>query len=529
MNQDFNTLFYNNSYTLKNFYDNYPEFNYHLYRSCKSKELEGLTEKEVIDYWFYNDKDFDFSKITNITSTNKDVILFLHLGFSNTDGGVTVQYLLASQLDKAGIRSRIINVKDNNASNSIYNNFYEGDFDINNTIVIYCEGIEGNPLNAKYIVRWMLSELGKNIPYNWLYTWNKNELVYFFNSEIGFYQDNNNTKDLFKLLTTFYLDNRIKKYNFEVRQGSCFTIRKSIVYRNEFNSIHPENAIEILRGTTFEEYIDIFNKCEIFYSYDPLSFLQIISVLCGCVCVVYPLVNVSKKKWYQKTGLYEYMKYKNITDIGGIAYGNSEEEILRARSTIYLAIDQINEIQEWHKDTQLNSFIHDINNWENNRNTIENIYLNKVVKTYNMDGLHYEFYNNFHADIKLKGWNNEQLQNHYINHGSFEGRQICEEDFYSMYPDFDYEFYENFHMDIKKQGWNKYELMGHYYHYGKKEGRLIKEEDFYSMYPDFDYEFYENFYSGIKELGWNKYQIMGHYYKDGVTEGRIICEEKKEK
>ena len=98
-----------------------------------------------------------------------------------------------------------------------------------------------------------------------------------------------------------------------------------------------------------------------------------------------------------------------------------------------------------------------------------------------------------------------------------------------MYPDFDYEFYENFHMDIKKQGWNKYELMGHYYHYGKKEGRLIKEEDFYSMYPDFDYEFYENFYSGIKELGWNKYQIMGHYYKDGVTEGRIICEEKKEK
>ena len=71
--------------------------------------------------------------------------------------------------------------------------------------------------------------------------------------------------------------------------------------------------------------------------------------------------------------------------------------------------------------------------------------------------------------------------------------------------------------------------MGHYYHFGNKEGRQICEQDFYSIYPNFDYEFYENFYSGIKAQGWNKYQLMGHYYRDGVTEGRIICEEKKEK
>ena len=519
MSQDFNSLFYNNSYTLKKFYDDNPEFNYYLYRHSKSEKVEGLTEKEVIDYWFYKDKGFDFSKIPNFILNNKDVIIFPHLGFSNIDGGTIVQYLLAEQLDKMGVRTRIINTKDNNASNSKYNNFYEGDFDINKTVVIYCEGVEGNPLNAKYVARWMLSELGRNVPYSRVYTWNKNELVYFFNSEVRFFHEKN-TDDKFKLLTIFYLDNRIRNYNFGTRQCSCFTIRKSINYRTEFNNFHQENSIEILRGTTFEEYIDIFNKCEIFYCYDPLTFLQIISILSGCVAVVYPLVNVSKNKWYQKTGLYEYMKYKNITDIGGIAYGNSEEEIVRAKSTIHLAIYQIKEIQQWNKDTQLKSFIQDINNWEINKNTIENIYLNRID---------YEFYENFHLDIKGQGWNKDQLKNHYENYGFLEERQICEQDFYSMYPDFEYEFYENFHSDIKPQKWNKYELMGHYYHFGNKEGRQICEQDFYSIYPNFDYEFYENFYSGIKAQGWNKYQLMGHYYRDGVTEGRIICEEKKEK
>ena len=49
MNKDLNSLFSNN-YTLKTFYNKHPEFNYYLYRHCNSSELEGLTEKEVIDH-----------------------------------------------------------------------------------------------------------------------------------------------------------------------------------------------------------------------------------------------------------------------------------------------------------------------------------------------------------------------------------------------------------------------------------------------------------------------------------------------
>ena len=68
--------------------------------------------------------------------------------------------------------------------NSIFMNFYNNDFPIDdNCVVIYCEGTQGNPLNAKNVVRWMLSKLGQNVPYNWVDTWGKNELVYYFNSE----------------------------------------------------------------------------------------------------------------------------------------------------------------------------------------------------------------------------------------------------------------------------------------------------------------------------------------------------------
>ena len=142
-----------------------------------------------------------------------------------------------------------------------------------------------------------------------------------------------------------------------------------------------------------------------------------------------------------------------------------------------------------------------------------------------MDRFNCEFYENFHSDIKCQCWNNDELKLHYQNFGINEGRKICEQDFYSIYPNFDYEFYENFHIGMKSLRLNKYQLMGHYYHYGINEGRQICEEDFYSMYPDFDYEFYENFHStDIKEKRWNKYQIMGHYYIHGIKERRLICE-----
>jgi hypothetical protein len=82
--------------------------------------------------------------------------------FQYNDGGTVVQYYVSKILEEDyGLNVRIYSWSNIKLKNSIFNKFYENDFPIDdNCIVVYCEGTKGNPLNAKYCIRWMLSKLG---------------------------------------------------------------------------------------------------------------------------------------------------------------------------------------------------------------------------------------------------------------------------------------------------------------------------------------------------------------------------------
>jgi hypothetical protein len=309
-----------------------------------------------------------------------------------------------------GVRVRIHNNKFNAIQNSLFNNYYYNDFDLNNTVVLYCEGIENNPLNAPFTVRWMLSELGQNVPKDYLKNWKKNELIYYFNSEEKMYQKQkiisnnidvniskitsisyrehrllnvNNNKEInnkklendsiFKFLTLFYIHPDIKNNKLS-RNGYCHSFRKSYYHENITN-IHPDDSFEIKRNHTQINYIEYFNKYKYFISYDPLTFLSIISILCGCISIVYPLENLSKSDWYKKTAVYEYMKSNNITQLYGIAYGNSKEELEYAENTINLVKTQWDDILKFNLNT-IEKFRNDINNFEKMNNTINNNFFN---------------------------------------------------------------------------------------------------------------------------------------------------------
>lgn len=303
---------------------------------------------------------------------NKNIIIYPHGKFNLSDGGVTVQYYFAKILSERYKQSVfIINKYDNNTINPIFNEFLNIDTLSDNlnetTIVIYCEGIKGNPLNAKYVIRWMLSKLGQNVSFKNYDTWNKQELVYFFNSEIDFYKYNH-----IKLLTIFYI-NPIFNDNRHNRHGSCFTIRKSKKIIDNLIFIHPEDSFEIKRGHTQDKYRKFFNKYEYFYSYDPLTFLSLISIMCGCISIVVEIEGISKQDYYKKTGIYDYMVHHNLSGIYGLAYGNSDEEINYAKKTIHLGKNQILNMQKWYMDSYVPLFINDINQFQTNENTIENL------------------------------------------------------------------------------------------------------------------------------------------------------------
>ena len=361
-------------YSLKTFYNNYPDFDYNLYRYA-NPQIQNIGEVDVIIDWYNNGCDYNFikKKTDKNYKKKKNILIYLHMSkFSFTNGGIVVQYYLASILDKIGVKVRLhseIIIK-----NPLFNNFYDNDFKIDdNLVVIYCEGIKGNPLNATNVVRWMLSELGKNIPYQYLYTWGKKELIYYFNYELKFEKKPDKINKIYKLLSCLYLSPEIRQINYGPRSGTCITLRKKKMYNSDIKYIHPVESFEITSEHIQEDYIRFFNYYEYFISYDQLTFINIISAICGCISIVYPIDGVSKYEWLKITAVWPYLKANNLDNIYGIAYGM--DDIDYARQTIHLVKNQWDEIHDFSLKESILPFLDDINHFENLENTIENNYL----------------------------------------------------------------------------------------------------------------------------------------------------------
>ena len=299
----------------------------------------------------------------------KNILIYVHTSkFNFEEGGTVVQYLLAKTLEEYGQNVRIYS--EIKIDNPIFSKYYENDFPIdNNAVVIYCEGVAGNPLNAKNVVRWMLSKLGQNVSYNYLNYWNKNELVYYFNSEEKIANNPDKLGSLFKMLTVIYVNPDAMNY-FLPRKGICFTIRKQhLIHKKPIKNIHPPNAFEITRKHTQQDYITIFNQYECFISYDSITFLVGISALCGCITVVVPVDGLSKADWLNTLAAADYLKETGETALYGIAYG--VDDLQYSINTLHLVREQWNKIVQYNTNKYIPTFINDINNFENNINTLE--------------------------------------------------------------------------------------------------------------------------------------------------------------
>lgn len=296
------------------------------------------------------------------------IIIATHIcGFNPLDGGTVCQYNLGKIIDELGYNVRMKTAGDYVTQTNIFDKFYDpsfGELDDDNTVVIYCEGTTGNPLHSKKTVRWMLSELGKNVPEYFLETWDKNELVYYFNSESQFSPDNRN---IYKLLTCLYIDPLLRDVQIP-RNGWCHTYRKTNYHNGVIDFFHPPDSFEITRTET--EYLQIFNQYEYFVSYDPLTFLSVIAALCGCISIVYPIKGVSKKEFYKTLYAHQYLTEMG-EDLYGVAYG--VDEIEWARSTLPMVKEQWNAFENYQKKT-VQSFLQDIEDWGRQENTIDQCY-----------------------------------------------------------------------------------------------------------------------------------------------------------
>jgi len=299
----------------------------------------------------------------------KNIIIYPHRQISLADGGTTVQYELAKILSELGLNVKIFSIY-GETHNDIFNNFTsDKNYNKEDTIVIYCEAIPGNPLDSKYVVRWMLSPLGTNVPQESINQWSKNELVYYFNSEKKFELNHDLIGNIYKTLTCIYISPLIKNKKNHIRTGYCHTRRKIFMHKNGVY-IHPSDSFEITRQHSQEDYVKIFNEKEIFISYDPLTFMSIIATMCGCVSVVVKLEGYSSQSdWLQTLYVGQYVKEKKIERLYGIAYGI--DELGWARDTIHLVEDQWKDIMIFLKEKTIIPFLEDLKNIETLKNTVE--------------------------------------------------------------------------------------------------------------------------------------------------------------
>jgi hypothetical protein len=303
--------------------------------------------------------------------TIKNIILYCINSFEIKCGGITVQYELCKILENMRINVRIH--APDKIPNCIFMQYYDNDFNLDETLVIYGETIQENPLNAQHVARWILAPIGKCSLIETPETWSKTDLVYYFNSENKFETNPELIGKIYKTLTCIYINPLIKNYKNPSRKGYCHTFRKSF-YHKYIQYVEELNAsLEITREHKQLDYIDIFNKKEIFICYDPLTFLSIMAAMCGCISVVIKVDGIpSQLEWIQTTAVAQYAKENNIDKLYGLAYGL--DEINWARDTLPLVEEQWSKIKEFFKEKTIKPFLEDLKNIESLENTVENNY-----------------------------------------------------------------------------------------------------------------------------------------------------------
>lgn len=192
-----------------------------------------------------------------------------------------------------------------------------------NSVVIYPEIINGNPLNISNVVRWLLHQPGFHTS---IIEYGTRELYFKFNSAIkdfnkkGSHTSNNELKVIYYPIDIYY-ENKDCIRDIE----SCYLVRKG----TDKLHVHSPDSINI-DNLTHQQIAEIFRRSRKFISYDDYTAYSIFSVLCGCPSYVVPTEGQDINEWYP-----------NEKDRYGLSFGFSENQIAWADKTKHKVYDHI--------------------------------------------------------------------------------------------------------------------------------------------------------------------------------------------
>jgi len=143
------------------------------------------------------------------------------------------------------------------------------------------------------------------------------------------------------------------------REGTVFMLRKAKLLHGEIQVLHESSAMELKRSHSFENIIHAFRTHTYFVCYDPASYYAWIAAMLGCITIIHPIANMTKREWLLSSGYTSgYMDYYNLTDVFGIAWG--WDEVPYANSTLHLVRDQLWAIKEFAHSVTVPRFVRDV-------------------------------------------------------------------------------------------------------------------------------------------------------------------------
>jgi len=191
------------------------------------------------------------------------------------------------------------------------------------SVVIYPEIINGNPLKIKNVVRWFLHQPGYHTN---IIDYGENELYFKFNSAIKDFHKKNCFTSKNELKVIYYpIDIYSPNNNIEKDIDTCYLVRKG----TNKKPIHSPDAIKI-DGLDHHQIAGIFRRSRNFISYDDYTAYSIFAVLCGCNSFVVPANGQDINDWYP-----------NVNDRYGISFGFSDEQRKWAEETKHKVYEHI--------------------------------------------------------------------------------------------------------------------------------------------------------------------------------------------
>lgn len=161
--------------------------------------------------------------------------------------------------------------------------------DLQGAIVIYPEIVDGNPLRADHVIRWLLHKPGFHTG---RVKFGPGDRFFYYLKAFDDPALNPDGDNLLRV-PAFSL-RHFAQQNFGPREGSCYILRKG----KDRPLVHDPAGSVLVDGMSNAQMAEVFNRVGTCISYDTYTLFSAFAALCGCVSVVVPQEGVTKEQWY---------------------------------------------------------------------------------------------------------------------------------------------------------------------------------------------------------------------------------------